>query len=143
MAYTNAGPSTATNPHPQGLLSNQARRLLGVVTGVNMNATGDTTMLIQNSTNWSVQEVIVTNASVSLTTAKLGVYTQPGATGTTILANTTALTGNTGSTVVNSLSSPTTTLQTTPYLYLNVGTAQGAAATADVYIYGFDFSSIT
>ena len=34
-----------------------------------------------------------------------------------------------------------TALQTGQNLYVNVGTAQGAAATMDVYVYGYDFST--
>ena len=34
-----------------------------------------------------------------------------------------------------------TATQTGQNLYLNVGTAQGAAATMDVYVYGYDFST--
>ena len=41
MAYTNPGPAVATTIHPQSVTSNQAIRLLGVATGVNLSATGD------------------------------------------------------------------------------------------------------
>jgi hypothetical protein len=33
-----------------------------------------------------------------------------------------------------------TAIQSGQNLYLNVGTAQGATATMDVYVYGYDFS---
>jgi len=36
-----------------------------------------------------------------------------------------------------------TGIQTGQNLYLNVGTAQGAAATMDVYVYGYDFSTFS
>jgi hypothetical protein len=36
-----------------------------------------------------------------------------------------------------------TGIQSGQNLYLNVGTAQGAAATMDVYVYGYDFSTFS
>ena len=82
MAYTNPGPAVATTIHPQGVTSNQAIRLLAVFTGVNVNATGDVAVLpIANTTNFSVSNVVFTNASVSLTTAAAGLFTAPAAVG--------------------------------------------------------------
>ena len=141
MASTNPGPAITTTIHPQNVASNQAIRLLAVFTGVNVNATGDQAVLpIGNSTNYSVSNVIFTNASTSLTTAAAGVFTAPSAGGTAIVANA-ALSGLTGSTVVSQRTVASTATQTGQNLYLNVGTAQGAAATMDVYVYGYDFST--
>jgi len=80
------------------------------------------------------------NASTSLTTAAAGVFTAPSAGGTAIVANA-ALSGLTGSTVVSQRTVASTAIQTGQNLYVNVGTAQGAAATMDVYVYGYDFST--
>ena len=141
MAYTNPGPSSATTIHPQNVTSNQAIRLLAVATGVNVNATGDQAVLpIINSTNYSVSNVVFTNASTSLTTAAAGLFTAPSAGGTGIVANA-ALSALTGSTVVSQRTVASTATQSAQNLYLNVGTAQGAAATMDVYVYGYDFSN--
>ena len=141
MAYNNPGPASTTNVHPQNVLSNQAVRLLGVVTGVNANATGDTVVPVLNTTNFSVANVVFTNASVSLTTAAAGVFTAPAAGGTALVANA-ALSALTGPTVVSQRTVASTALQSVQNLYVNVGTAQGATATFDVYIYGYDFSSL-
>jgi len=138
---SNPGPASTTTIHPQGVTSNQAIRLLTVATGVNINASGDTVMPIINSNNYSVYQVIVTNASISLTTATAAVYTAPAKQGTAIVAAATALSGNTGSTVVNPLTVASTNTLSGQNLYFNVATPQGAAATADVYIYGYDFST--
>jgi hypothetical protein len=136
----NPGPATTTTIHPSNLASNQAIRLLGVATGVNVNATGDqATIAINNSTNYSVSNVVFTNASISLTTAAAGLFTAPSAGGTGIVANA-ALSGMTASTVVSQRTVASTAIQSAQNLYLNVGTAQGAAATMDVYVYGYDFS---
>ena len=63
----NPGPASVQTIHPQNVLTNQAIRLLAVVTGVNVNATGDQAVLpILNSTNYSVSNVVFTNASISL-----------------------------------------------------------------------------
>ena len=136
----NPGPASTQTIHPQNVLSNQAIRLLAVFTGVNVNATGDAANLkIANATNWSVSNVVFTNASISLTTAAAGLFTAPSAGGTAIVANA-ALSALTASTVVSQRTVASTAIQTGDNLYVNVGTAQGAAATMDVYVYGYDFS---
>jgi hypothetical protein len=136
----NPGPSTTVTIHPSNLASNQAIRLLAVATGVNVNATGDQAVLpIINSSNYSVSNVVFTNASTSLTTAAAGLFTAPSASGG-IVSNA-ALSALTGSTVVSQRTVASTATQTSQNLYLNVGTAQGAAATMDVYVYGYDFST--
>jgi hypothetical protein len=138
---SNPGPASTQTIHPQNVLSNQAIRLLAVYTGVNVNATGDTANLkIANASNWSVSNVVFTNASISLTTAAAGVFTLPGGAGTAIVANA-ALSALTSSTVVSQRTVASTAIQTGENLYVNVGTAQGAAATMDVYVYGYDFST--
>ena len=130
----NPGPASTQTIHPQNVLSNQAIRLLAVFTGVNVNATGDAAKLtIANATNWSVSNVVFTNASISLTTAAAGLFTA-------IVANA-ALSALTASTVVSQRTVASTAIQTGDNLYINVGTAQGAAATMDVYVYGYDFAT--
>jgi hypothetical protein len=135
----NPGPATTVTNHPSGLASNQALRLLASFQGVNVNATGDTVLPINNTSSYSVSNVIFTNASTSLTTAAAGLFTAPSAGGTGIVANA-ALSAMTGSTVVSQRTVASTALQTGGNLYVNVGTAQGAAATMDVYVYGYDLS---
>ena len=135
----NPGPATTVTNHPSNLATNQAIRLLASFQGVNVNATGDTVLPILNTGSYSVSNVIFTNASTSLTTALAGVFTAPSAGGTGIVANA-ALSALTGSTVVSQRTVASTAAQTGQNLYVNVGTAQGAAATMDVYVYGYDLS---
>jgi hypothetical protein len=135
----NPGPATTVTNHPSNLATNQAIRLLASFQGVNVNATGDTVLPIVNTNSYSVSNVIFTNASVSLTTAAAGVFTAPSAGGTGIVANA-ALSAMTGSTIVSQRTVASTALQTGGNLYVNVATAQGAAATMDVYVYGYDLS---
>ena len=137
----NPGPSTTVTIHPQNVTSNQAIRLLAVATGVNVNATGDqATLSIINSSNYSVSNVVFTNASVSLSSAAAGLFTAPSAGGTGVVANS-ALSALSASTVVSQRTVASTAIQSGQNLYLNVGTAQGATATMDVYVYGYDFSN--
>ena len=135
----NPGPAVTQSSHPQLVGTNQALRLLAVYQGVNANVTGDTVLPIINSTSYSVKNVVFTNASISLTTALAGVFTAPAAGGTAIVANA-ALSALTGPTVVSERTVASTAVQTAQNLYVNVGTAQGAAATFDVYVYGYDLT---
>lgn len=138
-----AAPNSTSTIHPSNLATNQAIRLLAVATGVNVNSTGDqATLAINNASSYSVSNVVFTNASTSLTTAAAGLFTAPSAGGTGIVANA-ALSALTSSTVVSQRTVASTALQTAQNLYLNVGTAQGAAATMDVYVYGYDFSTFS
>jgi hypothetical protein len=135
---SNPGPASTQSNHPQVLGTNQALRLLASFQGVNVNQTGDTILPILDTASYSVSNVIFTNASISLTTAAAGVFTAPGASGA-IVSNA-ALSALTGPTVVSQRTVASTAAQTGQNLYVNVGTAQGAAATMDVYVYGYDFT---
>jgi len=141
MATSNPGPAITQGGHPQVLSSNQAVRLLASATGVNANAAGDTVLQLLDSSSYSVKFVVFTNASISLTTAYAGVFNAPSAGGTAIVANA-ALSALTGPTVVSERTVASTAVQTAQNLYVNVGTAQGAAATFDVYVYGYDFTQL-
>ena len=136
---SNPGPATTVSNHPNQLGTNQAIRLLASYQGVNVNATGDTVLPILNTGSYSVSNVIFTNASTSLTTAAAGLFTAPSAGGTGIVANA-ALSALTGATVVSQRTVASTAAQTGQNLYVNVGTAQGAAATMDVFVYGYDLT---
>jgi hypothetical protein len=139
---SNPGPASTVTSNSQNLNTQSGRRFLAVVKGVNVNATGDTPLplIISSTASYSVTNVVFTNASISLTTALAGVFTAPAAGGTAIVANA-ALSGLTGPTVVSARTVASTAVVTnTGPLYLNVGTAQGAAATMDVYVEGYDFS---
>ena len=135
----NPGPATTVSANAQPLNSSQAIRLLASAKGVNLNATGDTALPVIASTTYSVSNVIITNASINVTTALAGLFTAVGAGGTAIVANA-ILSALTGSTVVSQRTVASTAAATAQNLYFNVGTAQGAAATGDVYVYGYDIS---
>lgn len=136
---SNPGPASTQTNHPSGLATNQAIRLLASYQSVNVNATGDTVLPIQNSGRWSVSNVVFTNASVDLTTAEAGVFTAPSAGGTAIVADA-ALSALSSSSVVSQRTVASTAAQTGGNLYVNVSVAQGAAATMDVFVYGYDLT---
>lgn len=136
----NPGPASTTTSNAQPVNSSQAIRLLAVARGVNLNATGDTVLPLQCATTYSVSNVILTNASISLTTAAAGVFTAPAAGGTAIVANA-ALSAATGPTIVSQRTVASTATATGQSLYFNVATAQGAAATGDIFVYGYEFSA--
>lgn len=135
----NPGPASTTTNHPSNLATNQAFRLLAAVQGVNLNSVADTAAPVLNAVGYSVQAIIVANASVSLTTAQLALYSGAGATGTAV-KTAYALSGNTSSAKVVETAATSTDSLSGDTLFIRCTTAQGAAATADVYIYGYDLS---
>lgn len=140
---SNPGPASTTTNHPSNLATNQALRLLASAQGVNLNAVGDTVAKMINDSGYvSVQSVIVANASVDLDTAQLAVYTGAGATGTAI-KSAYALSGNSSSAKVVVTAATSTDAIDVSQLYIRCTTAQGAAATADVYIYGYDLTFLS
>jgi hypothetical protein len=135
----NPGPASTTTNHPTPLATNQALRLIASAQGVNLNSVADTVAPILVNGRVSVQSIIVTNASVSLDAAYLAVYTGPGATGTAV-KTTYALSGNTTAAKVVVTAATSTDAVTGTPLYIRNTTVQGAAATADVFIYGYDLT---
>jgi hypothetical protein len=139
----NPGPASSTTNHPSNLATNQALRLLASAQAVNLNAVGDTVAKLINDSGFvSVQSIIVTNASIDLDTAELAVYTGAGATGTAI-KTAYALSGNTTSAKVVVTAATSTDAIDVSELYIRCTTAQGAAATANVFIYGYDLTFLS
>jgi hypothetical protein len=135
----NPGPAVTTTSHPQVAGTNQTLRLLASYQSVNCNVVADTVLPIINTSSYSISNVIFTNASTSLTTAAAGLFTLPSAGGTGIVANA-ALSALTAASVVSQRTVASTAAQTGQNLYFNVATAQGAAATCDVFVYGYDLT---
>ena len=135
----NPGAATTVTNHPSNLATNQALRLIASAQSVNLNSVGDTVANILVSGRVSVQSIIVTNASIDLTTAQLAVYTAPAAGGTAV-KSAYALTGNTTAAKAIVTAASSTDAITGLNLYIRNTTSQGAAATADVFIYGYDLT---
>jgi hypothetical protein len=91
--------------------------------------------------SYMISQIQYNNPSTSLTTATAGVFSAVSAGGVTIVTSA-ALSGLTSTSVnaTGSLVIPTLANQATVYTQANqffrIGTAQGAAATLDVYIFG-------
>jgi hypothetical protein len=117
--------------------------LLGKLISANMNSTDDQRIVMfSNPSKFILRRIVVTNASISLTTAAGGVYTAASKGGTAVVASSQAYSSLSASTLFLDLtlsttgSASTTVKSSIPNLYLSLTTAQGAAATADVYVYG-------
>lgn len=108
--------------------------------GANMNVTTDQALIPYLWTpgqNYLIERIRVVNASVSLTTAAGGVYTAASKGGNAIVAAAQAYSTLTGPTIGLDLTVAAVGngLQTAIPI-LSLTTAQGAAATADVYVFG-------
>lgn len=118
--------------------------LCGKLIGANFNTTADQTITI---TNWSgawndyfVDFMYVKNASVPLTTAAGGIYTGASKTGVVVVAASTAYSGISQVGINNQSNALITGANTRSWLnvttmFLSLTTAQGSAATADVYLF--------
>ena len=137
---SNPGPASTVTSHPSGLATNQALRLIASAEGVNVNKVADTVANIVNASGKvSVASIIVTNASIDLTTAELAVYTGPAASGTAV-KSAYALSGNSTSAKAVVTAATSTDIVSGGKLYIRCTTAQGAAATCEVFIYCYDLS---
>ncbi len=107
--------------------------------GANMNVTTDQalTMLVPGNVPFVPRRIVVTNASISLTTAAGGIYDAASKGGNAIVASTQAYSTLTASGIALYLTMGTYRRELGgAALYFALTTAQGAAATADIYVYG-------
>lgn len=109
----------------------------GFAHSLNFNTTADQPIYIKAPC--IVRRIVVTNSSRSFTTAAGGIYTATSKGGTAIVAAAQTYAGLTagGKYIDLTLAAVlgTDLLEVTP-VYLSLTTAQGAAAIADVYIFG-------
>jgi len=119
----------------RGSLSGDSRVLFRLI-GANMNVTTDQSLVkLFNFSDYTIDRIIVTNASLSLTTAAGGAYSAASKGGTAIVAAAQVYSALTTAAGVLALTLANTNKRTeTPILALTTG--QGAAATADVYLIG-------
>lgn len=139
---SNPGPASSTSIHPSNLATNQALRVIAMAKGVSVSALGDTPMPVINTSYWVPTTVVVSGATVDVSSVALGVYTATsGASGSgSAIRTTAALTSNTSSAFATvGAAASTSATQTAQTLYINQTTAT-AAGTVDVYVYGYDLS---
>jgi hypothetical protein len=137
----NPGPAVTQSAHPSNVTTNQSLRLIGVAYNINANAIASIPVQVNNTQNYLLQNLIVTDLNAA-TGLALGVATTAG--GSSLYGAITAANLSTPTGV--SLVAPTaqTAAQTAQTLYVNVTaplTTAVAGATFDVYIYGYDFSN--
>jgi hypothetical protein len=113
--------------------------------GANFNITGDQTIpIVSTITRFCLTRIIVTNPSLSLTTAVGGFYPQPSKGGTAIVANTQVYSTLTAASkllnpTLTSFGSTTVfdaTILTSFAIYFALTTPQGVACTADLFLVG-------
>ncbi len=126
-----------------------AQKVLASLRGANFNDTGDQPLILpQRTTRFQLTSILITNASLSLTTAVGGFYPAASKGGTALVANTqvySSLTTNIKLLSATLAAGVSTTIYTSETLadwaiYFALTTPQGAAPTADIYVLGVDLS---
>lgn len=130
-----------------------AARVLTSIRSANFNTTNDQPMAIpQRVTAFQLTGILVTNASISLTTAAGGFYPMAAKTGTPIVSSAqvyTALTTSAGllqatlatfGSATRFSSANLGTIAGFLNIWFSLTTPQGAPATADVYLVGIDLT---
>jgi hypothetical protein len=115
----------------------QIQAPIGRLIGANFNSTADQAIAITGTPRYNIRSILVTNCSVSMTTAIGGFYDTASKGGTPIVAATQAYSAlTTAANYLNTTMNSTLLIRSSPVVYLSLTTAQGSAATCDVYVYG-------
>jgi hypothetical protein len=115
-----------------------AINLLAFKKGVNMNSTADQVIGLPGG-KYIIRKISFANPSISLTLAAGGIYTATSKGGSAIVAAGqlySALTAAAKFLDLTLAAIAGTDIRTETALYLSLTTAQGAPATADIYIFG-------
>lgn len=112
--------------------------LLWSLIGANMNTTADQALAKAFTfTNHIIDRILITNASLSLSLAVGGFYTAASKGGVAIVANTQVFSALTSNVKTLTATLGNTDLRVNTSCYLSLTTAQGSAATVDIYIFGW------
>jgi hypothetical protein len=126
--------------NPQSVAGTQ--RVIGTLRGANFNVATDQAIPMAVAV-YQITGIVVTNCSASLTLAVGGFYPTTAKGGTPIVAATQIYSALTSASVLLNVTVAATPLVTrfavTP-VYLSLTTAQGSAATCDVYVIGVDLT---
>lgn len=115
--------------------------VIGSVTAINANSAATDNAVTLESSRFRIDKITFENASISLTTATVGVFTAAGGGGTTVAADQ-ALSALTATTKFKDLTlggSVTADVVTANPLYVRIGSAQGSAATVNCWIIGWKY----
>jgi hypothetical protein len=115
--------------------------LLGEIIAADFNpvvaGNGTDQPLVIRATRYRIRYILADNQSVSMTTAQGGIYTAVNRGGTAVVAAGQSYAGLTGVANTNiDLTLADTGIRTESSLYFNLSVAQGAAATANIRVYG-------
>ncbi len=113
--------------------------LLAPVIVVDLNSGTTDNAISVESSRYRVDKITLEGASINITTATAGVFTAPAAGGTTLAADQ-SLASLTAATKFHDLTLQAvagTDVVTTSVIYLRVNTPQGAAATANCWLFGW------
>lgn len=146
----NQGGTGATTAQLAANALNARVRLLGKIVGANFNVTTDQP-IASLPAKYLITSIIVTNASTSLTTAKGSLYDAATKGGVALLTGGATQVYTTCVNPTNWMSmplsggggptgGPATNTGAATTIYLSLTTAQGAPATADVYVFGEDLT---
>lgn len=129
-----------------------SERVLARLLSANFNTTDDQQIALPSTiTAFQLTRIIVTNANISLTTAVGGFYPDTGKAGSAIVANTQVYSTLTAAskllnptiTSYGSTTKFTSSILTAYSIYFSLTTAQGVAATGDIYLAGIDLTPST
>ena len=126
--------------NPQSVVGTQ--RVIGTLRGANFNAVTDQAIPMAVAV-YQITGIVVTNCSASLTLAVGGFYPTTAKGGTPIVAATQVYSALTSASVLLNATvaaTPLITRFTVTPVYLSLTTAQGSAATCDVYVIGVDLT---
>jgi len=115
--------------------------LLGKLVSANLNVTTDQAITVTipgGASKYQVQSVTITNASTSLGAglAVGAIYTAASKGGTALYSAATVYTSLTAATAIYNPAITIATSANATTLYFSLTTANGSAATADVYVFG-------
>lgn len=140
------GPVTDIGVSQLQWMTGEGLILAGTLLAANMNTTADQAITLSMPDQYSIFRIIVSNPSLSLTTAVGGFYTGAGKTGLQIVANSQVYSGltnnalnNAGNLVAPTINSSSRLNITT--LYFSLTTPQGTPSTADIYVYAIPLYS--
>jgi hypothetical protein len=128
-----------------GPLLGPSETKLAQLLGANFNTTNDQQIAIPTTiTKFQLTRIVVTNASLSLTTAVGGFYPQPAKGGTALVANSQVYSTLTAASVLlnptltsyANTTALTSAILTSFSIYFALSTPQGVAATGDIYLFG-------
>lgn len=138
LAVTGAVTAASSITAAGQIFGTGVEQLIGTKLSANMNVITDQAIPITRigSQKYLITKIVVTNASISLTTAAGGVYQTTSKGGTAIVANSQAYSALSASTTALNLTLAINRTYTLDNIYFSLTTAQGAAATADIYVFG-------